>query len=94
MPPEGSEDEPRSGPRYGKWNPYTLAPYFKVFTDNAQPISPVTGRTAENESPLPHLKVATARSQRTRNTIRRTSWIDPGRSEGFVRNENWAPGRV
>ncbi|MGB6176747.1 MAG: hypothetical protein WBF43_10535 [Methylocella sp.] len=51
MPPEGSEDEPRSGLRYGKWNPSTSAPYFKVFNAEGQAIFPVTGRAADKDSP-------------------------------------------
>jgi hypothetical protein len=57
LPPEGSEDEPKSGLRYGDWNPYTLAPYFKVFNDEGQAISPVTGRTVGRLSSEAHYPV-------------------------------------
>jgi hypothetical protein len=55
--PEGSGKQPKSGLRYGNWNPYTLAPYFKVFNTEGQTISPVTGRTADKDSPLSHYPV-------------------------------------
>jgi hypothetical protein len=60
LPPEGSNKEPRSGLRYEDWNPYTLAPYFKVFNDSdgsAQAISPITGRTVDPNSALAHYPV-------------------------------------
>jgi hypothetical protein len=65
LPPEGSQDEPRSGLRYGYWNPYTQAPYFKVFNDSEtgpQAISPVTGRTVDPRSPLAHYPIDPVKS--------------------------------
>ncbi|MGH6857402.1 MAG: hypothetical protein ACRECP_07135 [Methylocella sp.] len=57
LPPEGSNKEPRSGLRYGDWNPYTGEAYFKVVNDDAQPISPVTGRTADKNALTVHYPV-------------------------------------
>jgi hypothetical protein len=62
LPPEGSGDEPRSGLRYGKLNPSTSEPYFKVFNDEGQAISPVTGRTVEKLSPEAHYLVDPVKS--------------------------------
>ncbi|MGH6837660.1 MAG: hypothetical protein ACREDT_02430 [Methylocella sp.] len=57
LPPEGSEQNPKSGLRYGDWNLYTGEPYFKVFNADGQPISPVTGRTADKNAPTVHYPV-------------------------------------
>jgi hypothetical protein len=57
LPPEGSGIEPTSGLRYGDWNPYTFAPYFKVFNGDGQAISAVTGRTVSPKSPQAHYPV-------------------------------------
>lgn len=65
LPPEGSEDEPRSGLRYGFRSPYTQEPYFKVFNDSEtgpQAISPVTGRTVGSRTPEAHYPVDPAKS--------------------------------
>jgi hypothetical protein len=62
LPPEGSEDEPRSGLRYGFRSPITLEPYFKVFNDEGQAISPVTGRTLGKNSPALHYPVDPVKS--------------------------------
>jgi hypothetical protein len=62
LPPEGSGKEPKSGLRYGKWNPDTLEPYFKVFNDEGQPISPTTGRTVGSRTPEAHYPVDPVKS--------------------------------
>jgi len=62
LPEEGSEREPPSGVRYGNWSSYTGQPYFKVFNDDAQTISPVTGRTVSRNSPEAHYPVDPVRS--------------------------------
>lgn len=62
LPPEGSGDEPRSGLRYGIRNRDTQEPYFKVFNDSGQPISPVTGRTADKNAPTTHYPVDPVKS--------------------------------
>jgi hypothetical protein len=62
LPPEGSEQEPKSGLRYGKWNPSTSEPYFKVFNDGGQAISPVTGRTVGSRTPEAHYPVDPVKS--------------------------------
>jgi hypothetical protein len=62
LPEERSRKEPSSGLRVGEWNRYTGQPYFKVFNDGAQPISPVTGRTVSPDSPEAHYPVDPARS--------------------------------
>jgi hypothetical protein len=62
LPPEGSGQEPKSRLRYGKWNPDTEAPYFKVFNDGGQPISPVTGRTVDSDEPYAHYPVDPVKS--------------------------------
>ena len=62
LPEEGSRKEPSSGARYGNWNPYTGQPYFKVFNEGGQPISPVSGRTVSRNSPEAHYPVDPVRS--------------------------------
>jgi hypothetical protein len=62
LPDENSREEPSSGVRYGNWNRFTGQPYFKVFNDGAQAISPVTGRTVSPKSPEAHYPVDSARS--------------------------------
>jgi hypothetical protein len=62
LPDENSGKEPQSGVRYGNWNLYTGQPYFKVFNDDAQAISPITGRTVPRKSPEAHYPVDPVRS--------------------------------
>lgn len=62
LPEEESREEPRSGLRYGQWNPYTQQPYFKAFNDSGQAISPVTGRTVSRKSSEAHYPVDPVRS--------------------------------
>jgi len=62
LPEEGSEKEPASGLRYGGESRYTGAPYFKVFNDGGQPISPATGRTLSPKAPEAHYPVDAPRS--------------------------------
>jgi hypothetical protein len=54
LPEEGSGKNPISGVRFGLTNNVTGGPYFRAYNDQGQPISPVTGRTVEDKSPLAH----------------------------------------
>ena len=53
-PPLEEGKEPISGIRLGYENDKTGQPYFRVFNDSRQAISPVTGRTVDTHSDLAH----------------------------------------
>lgn len=54
LPEQGSGKNPRSGIRIGLENKVTGQPYFRVYNDQGEAISPVTGGVVLDQSPLAH----------------------------------------
>ncbi len=62
LPPIGSNLNPSSAVRTGKFSPYTGQPYFRTFNAEGQPISPVTGRVVPRQSGPAHYPMDPYRS--------------------------------